>query len=319
MNNLKIDLHSHTCCSDGNQSPLRLIKRAHKLGIDVLSITDHNSINGYLLLQKQILSCIKEKNILKLHNIFRDTRIIKGIELITTYKENMIDILGYNFDIKKIQRNLVKLYKGLPPKREILKQGILENIEKNKLVFNKSVLDNPPIIYLAFYNELKTHKENGYITHNIYTPKQFLVQHLNNPSSPLYVDTTMCYPNIFDTISCIQKSEGLAFIAHVGRYSKRIKYELDNIICCGLDGIEVWYPWHNNELQEFLLNKIEKYRLKASGGSDNHYIKEKEKCFSLGNMSIPDIDATKWIKDTINIENDFLASFSKTKKWLSLP
>lgn len=54
MNIVKIVLHNHTYASDGRQSPLRLLRRAKKEGVDIISITDHNSVEGYKLLERQI-------------------------------------------------------------------------------------------------------------------------------------------------------------------------------------------------------------------------------------------------------------------------
>ena len=38
-----VDLHLHTTCSDGNLSPLELINKAVSVGLNVISITDHDS------------------------------------------------------------------------------------------------------------------------------------------------------------------------------------------------------------------------------------------------------------------------------------
>lgn len=294
----KIDLHTHTCVSDGNQSPLRTLVRAYKLGVDILSITDHNTVNQYIVLQKQIKNC-KGKNKEKINKILNKTKIIKGIEITCSYKEYLIDILGYNFDIKKMQRNLSKLNKNLPNKNEILRNGFLEIIKKHNLKFDISLLDNSTTLSSIFFEEIKKHKENEHLFRNIYTLKQFL-QQLNNKFSPLYIDISITTPSLQDTIGCIHSSGGLAFIAHVGRYSNRLKYELDNIIACGLDGIEVWYPTHNKKMQEYLLNKVLMHELKACGGSDNHYILEKGNCFGIGCITVPNINETKWILDSRN-------------------
>ena len=53
-NEAKIDMHNHTTGSDGNDSPLMLLLRAHRLGLKTISITDHNSVGGYKRLQEQI-------------------------------------------------------------------------------------------------------------------------------------------------------------------------------------------------------------------------------------------------------------------------
>lgn len=47
MSELNIDLHTHTNCSDGQLSPEKLIDRARAQGVDILSITDHDTLEAY--------------------------------------------------------------------------------------------------------------------------------------------------------------------------------------------------------------------------------------------------------------------------------
>ena len=42
---LRVDLHSHTKCSDGGLTPQELIERAVNFQIDVLAITDHDTVS----------------------------------------------------------------------------------------------------------------------------------------------------------------------------------------------------------------------------------------------------------------------------------
>ncbi|MDR9387917.1 MAG: PHP domain-containing protein, partial [Balneolaceae bacterium] len=44
---MRADLHTHTTCSDGKSSPLEIIERAQKEGLDVVSITDHDTVRAY--------------------------------------------------------------------------------------------------------------------------------------------------------------------------------------------------------------------------------------------------------------------------------
>ena len=44
---IKPDLHCHTHCSDGDLPPQQLIELAEQAGIDLLAITDHDTLDGY--------------------------------------------------------------------------------------------------------------------------------------------------------------------------------------------------------------------------------------------------------------------------------
>ena len=41
-----IDLHSHTTASDGQHSPTELVALAVRAGVTVLSVTDHDTVEG---------------------------------------------------------------------------------------------------------------------------------------------------------------------------------------------------------------------------------------------------------------------------------
>jgi predicted metal-dependent phosphoesterase TrpH len=42
-----IDLHTHSTCSDGTDSPFALVKKALSTGVTTLGLTDHDSIAGW--------------------------------------------------------------------------------------------------------------------------------------------------------------------------------------------------------------------------------------------------------------------------------
>ena len=42
----RIDLHMHTSYSDGFYSPIELVQKANERNLDIISITDHDSVNG---------------------------------------------------------------------------------------------------------------------------------------------------------------------------------------------------------------------------------------------------------------------------------
>lgn len=92
----RVDLHIHTNASDGKYSPKEILNIAEKMEIDVISITDHDTISA---INEAIVEGEKRK-----------IQVIPGIEISTNYSSEL-HILGYYFDIKNIQlNNLCKLY-----------------------------------------------------------------------------------------------------------------------------------------------------------------------------------------------------------------
>ncbi len=77
------DLHSHTTFSDGVLTPCELVSRAVENGVDVLAITDHDTLDAY------------RDTPLQQDNI----RLIAGIELSTQWGNTGIHVLGLNIDL----------------------------------------------------------------------------------------------------------------------------------------------------------------------------------------------------------------------------
>jgi predicted metal-dependent phosphoesterase TrpH len=83
---MKIDLHSHTYCSDGVLSPTELVERAVSKGVDVLAITDHDTIAGLA----EARAAIAEKQL--------PLTLIPGVEISTSWYEFEIHIVGLNIN-----------------------------------------------------------------------------------------------------------------------------------------------------------------------------------------------------------------------------
>jgi len=83
-----IDLHCHSYFSDGELSPSALLQKAFDMGVRVLALTDHDTIEGLLPLHEAALG--------------KDITIINGIELSVRWKKHDIHIIGLNISLDDI-------------------------------------------------------------------------------------------------------------------------------------------------------------------------------------------------------------------------
>lgn len=84
MNKYKnIDLHMHSTYSDGTDTPATLVENANIIGLDLMSLTDHDTIKG----------C---QNLLALPN---HPDFVTGIEFSCKSNGQKCHLLGYGFDI----------------------------------------------------------------------------------------------------------------------------------------------------------------------------------------------------------------------------
>ncbi len=89
----RYNFHMHTICSDGRLEPAELIRQAVDIGLADMAITDHHSVQGYLLAIP----------LLAQYDAARRPRLWIGTE-ITSYIGNVdVHILGYGFDPEHLQ------------------------------------------------------------------------------------------------------------------------------------------------------------------------------------------------------------------------
>jgi predicted metal-dependent phosphoesterase TrpH len=111
----KVNFHIHSTHSDGEYDFDSLIEQAKNLNMKYISITDHNSVQGYLN--------SKYKN---------DEILLKGVEFDCMYNLTLLHILGYGIDVnnKALQsicakneveqkNDLIRLFKSRHPARVI--------------------------------------------------------------------------------------------------------------------------------------------------------------------------------------------------------
>lgn len=112
------DLHNHTRGSDGKQSSFRFLLRASNKGKDIVSISDHDSVKGYKNLANDLYSVIEtikedksysSNKIGEIIEMLEGIKILKGTELITSYNGCIIEVLGYNFDVDKMEQEIRKI------------------------------------------------------------------------------------------------------------------------------------------------------------------------------------------------------------------
>ena len=80
----KVDYHIHSYYSDGTMSPVELVRKYHDEEYAIISITDHDGIDG-------VKEAITAGEALRI-------QVITGVEFSTEYEGQEIHLLGYRFD-----------------------------------------------------------------------------------------------------------------------------------------------------------------------------------------------------------------------------
>ena len=262
-----IDIHSHTSYSDGSDSVEQILKIAQEAKLTYLSITDHNTIDAY--------SDEKIKN----HSKWFEGKIIPGVEITTTYRGEIVEVLGYGFDLKLMEKELSTKVLTFEEKQLREFKLIKDAYTIAGIKFNEEAINFDPktsSCRKSFWNEIIKHPLNIQRFSNatsIESSSKFTRNEVYSPESDYYVDETSLYPTFQETIDVIHRSGGIAFLAHLYIYAHAIDIRRDLLKIVNdhnLDGIECYYSTFSQAQQNDLEEFCNKHKLLKSGGSDYH-------------------------------------------------
>jgi len=256
----------HSTASDGQYTPSELVKLAREEGIEVMALTDHDTIDG-------VEEAITAGNKFGL-------RVIRGVELSADDYLNL-HILGYNFspDAEELKNFILELKNG----RDVRKYTI-SNYLREKGV------DLP-------LEEVEKLAEGGVIGRPHFAEAMASLGFVKNrrEAFDLYLDTPEFHevdrgkPKAKKCIEVIKNSGGKVSFAHPyqvvlkGESMEELVSRLGNY---GLDAIECYYPRHTPEQVEYYLDLTKRFGLHVTGGSDFH-----------GEKFKPDIHLARWELD----------------------
>ena len=259
-----IDLHLHTTHSDGTDSVKMLLENAEKNKLEIISITDHDSVEAYFELEKHP----------EIRSIFSG-EIVIGSEIKCIFDNVNIEVLAYGIDYSKIE---IKKEDRQRVQNDILKHFIKVGKSLGLIVDDTIKVDitNQNKIFASnvFCDNVIKYKKNEEILKK-YSPVDrdtFYREHESNKNSPFYYDTSKYYDDCQTLINKIHNAGGLAFLAHGLIYpfdDKRTSVE-KILKTTNIDGLECIYPLFDKDDKEFMKNLCKKYNKYMSGGSDYH-------------------------------------------------
>lgn len=261
------DLHCHTKLSDSSMGIDDLIVLAQKRGIDTIAITDRDCQAGTVRAK-----IIGER---------RGITVIPGVEIscYDSERDKYAEILCYLSDSPDrleglCHRNVVIRKKA----SQIMTLKIAQRYPITPELVLKCATGSTAVFEQHIMHALL---ECGF-TDKIYGE---LYEELFSPENPDNVLVKMNYPSPKEVIEAIHEAGGIAVLAHPG--SNGTVELIDELIGCGLDGVEVWHPDNSEELQTKLIELTKAKGILAVGGTDFKGMYSK-KAISVGEYSTPD-------------------------------
>lgn len=245
------DLHTHSTASDGQYTPSELVRLAKDRGLEVLALTDHDTLDGLA----EAVRAGEEQGI----------HVIQGIEL-SAKEYDTFHILGYR--VSPDAPALTALCRRMKGRRDDRTPRLIAFLrEKGVNLSEEEVteLAGGAIVGRPHFAQVMVRK--GYVKNN----REAFDRYLDTEEYHQKVERGK--PSVRECVEAIKAAGGKVSLAHP--YQIRVDDEtLESIVReltgYGLDAIECYYPKYTPEQQEFYLRLAEKYGLHVTGGSDFH-------------------------------------------------
>lgn len=249
----RVDLHLHTTVSDGALRPEELVDAASSIGIRMIAVTDHDSVDG-------IHDAERAASALPIE-------VIPGIEVSASLDADEIHILGYLFDADDVA--LRKALSLLQEGRVAQARAIVE-----RLAGLGCPLDWDRVLTIAQGGSIgRPHIARALVERGYVESVNEAFSHFLRRGGPGYVEGQKLLPQ--EAVSLIREAGGVCSLAHpiiVGASDYRLDLTrlLPAMVEAGLEGIEAYYKGYTPEITASLVALADRYRLVPTGGSDYH-------------------------------------------------
>ena len=244
----RIDLHIHSTASDGRLSPAEVVHKSAELGLTIIAITDHDSVEGIA----PALAAAKA---------FPQLRVIPNVEISTDVPQGEVHVLGYFIDytdhelkatLERMRNSRQERARGMVTKLQNL--GVHIDWQRVREIAGSGSIGRPHIAQAML--------EKGYIA----SVKEAFTKYIGR-DGPAYVEREKRTPA--EAVELILRAKGLPVLAHPFTASDP-EVLVAELKAAGLIGIEAYYDGYTRDEINRLVALANKHNLIATGGSDYH-------------------------------------------------
>ena len=262
MSASRIDLHVHSNASDGSYPPERVIEIAEANGVTVISLTDHDTLEGLPEAQARA----DEAGI----------RLIPGVELSVTEEGADVHLLAYGFDPAdpRLRAAVARYREGRRERaRKILARlkglGIRIPLEEVEAIARGAALGRPHVAEALL--------RGGFVETFDEAFQRYLGHH-----APAYVPKQVV--SMEQASGIVRDAGGVLILAHPGTLNR--DHFIPGWARRGLDGIEVWHSKHDESAIRRYRGYAQLHGLLMSGGSDYHGTRTPD--LTIGCVPVPE-------------------------------
>ena len=266
-----IDLHCHTLCSDGSDSPRELVEKAKAQGLAAVAITDHDTFQGHA----EALDAGAALGV----------EVVPGMELSSMYEGEHIHLLGYYADTEN------------QTLRALMQRAVDERTRRNRTMVERLHAAGYPIDWETLTAEypgqtmvgrphIAEHLMKCGVVHSV---REGVVE-LMGPGQPFYVDRY--HIPLTDYVRAVRAAGGVPVIAHLFQYrlsTAQRRQMVADAVEAGLMGLEAMYSTYTPEQQDAVFSLAREFGRLCTGGSDYHGSRKPHISLGrgLGNLAVP--------------------------------
>jgi predicted metal-dependent phosphoesterase TrpH len=246
-----IDLHTHTSRSDGTFTPSEVVRLAAERGLDVVAVTDHDTIDGLA----EAAAAGAEHGV----------EVVPGVEFSAEHQGTSVHVLCYWMDPsnEEFRAELGRLLDSRFRRGELM-------VEKLQALGHPITFERVREI-AGGGNIVRPHVAQAMVEAGVVSTEQEAFERYIGDGGLANVPKHALDP--IDAVGLIRRAGGVCVLAHPGMWGDQTSVPeelIEAMAQAGMGGLEVAHPDHTPGQREHYGHLAERLGLVRTGGSDCH-------------------------------------------------
>ncbi len=248
---MRVDLHTHSTASDGTESPADLVRAASVAGLDVVALTDHDTVRGW----DEALGALPA-----------GLRLVRGTEISSAYDGVSLHLLGYGID------------PAYAPLAEEMGNALDDRVPRARAIIGRLEAADYPVSWEALMANVpdgatvgRPHIADTLVAQGVVRDRTEAFDSLLHDGSEFFVGHY--YVDAVAAVRLVREAGGVPVFAHPAAEKRGVTVGDDAIhamAAAGLAGLEVDHRDNAPGARERLRGLAAELGLLVTGSSDYH-------------------------------------------------
>ena len=248
----QIDLHTHSTCSDGTDTPAELVAAAQRAGLAGIALTDHDTFGGW----EAANEAARRVGLV----------LVPGVEISCERDGRSLHLLGYLVDPLDV---------ALTAELDAARESRVTRLER---MVTRMAADGIPVSYEQVLGQVppgatpgRPHIADALVASGVVPHRNDAFGRWLHDESPYYVRHYA--PDPIRAVQLVRAAGGVPVLAHpftAARGRRVCDGVLEEAVAAGLAGIEVHHPDHDESSRRHAAQLVARYGLIGTGASDYH-------------------------------------------------